>query len=113
MNTPVTLSSIGNGALVEKFQVELERIIRNIQDPNTTLDERTLEIKIKMKPNDDRSWARTKLEVKSKLAPDMPVETNHFFADDLPVAYEHTPHKQTLVGEVTGFNKVSAIKKAE
>ena len=109
----VTLETIGGGVIPEKFQVEFARILENINDPNTTLEERVITIQVKIKPTYDRTWFRTKIECKSKLAQDSPYETNHFIGLDAkgnPFAYEHTPHKQNPIGELTGFNNVTIMK---
>lgn len=74
---PITLSSIGNGALEEIFQDELQKIMDNIVDPNTKPDAvRELTIKIQLKPDEHRSWGTIDLSAQAKLAPNRKFSTS-------------------------------------
>lgn len=71
--TDVTLETLNNGAAMDLFDLELERVMRNIQDENTKPDAvREITLKISMKPNDDRSLVATAVSCKSKLASTKP-----------------------------------------
>jgi len=70
----VTLETVAQGAAPERFQHEWNRLLENIQDPNTGPEVvREVTIKVKVKPSGDRDSAQVALEVKSKLAPPAPV----------------------------------------
>lgn len=80
MEEIVTLASIGNGALLELFDLELKRVIENIADHNTAAKmERQISIKVRIKPDDDRSIGFAVVEVSSKLAGVKPVSSTLYF----------------------------------
>lgn len=87
-----TLSTIKDNGLEEVFQVELEKVLENIGDLNTkAVKERTIDIKLKFKPTNDRDDIRISFEVKSKLAPYEEQTTSVYIGkeDGTLVAYEH------------------------
>jgi len=50
----VTLSNILNGALEEKFKIEVQKVMENITDPNVKKGAvRTIDIKLQIKPEYD------------------------------------------------------------
>lgn len=66
----VTLDSLGHGAALEMFQYEFERVLDNILDPNTKATTgRSVTLTVNIKPDQDRAFGSTVIEVKSKLAP--------------------------------------------
>ncbi len=89
---PITLSTLKGGALEERFQRELTRVLSNIRDPNTAqASVRSVHIKLTFKPSEDRQFAGVTAQVSSKLAPDKPITTFTLFdrdGDDLVVAVE-------------------------
>jgi len=69
----LTLEGLGGGAVLERFTYELERLLKNIDDPNTKPDAtRTITIKLHFKASEDRSSAVIAVETASKLAPIRP-----------------------------------------
>lgn len=73
----VTLDTIGGGALAEMFAAELNRVIANIDDPNTdTKTKRQITIAVSFSPNRDRDKVKVDLKVGSKLAGIQTVETD-------------------------------------
>ena len=65
---PVTLATLCNGALLERFDVELSRVCENIMDINTDLDTvREIHIKVKIKPDDSRRKAAVAVQITSKM----------------------------------------------
>jgi hypothetical protein len=73
---PITLANLANGAAVEKFGIELQRVLDNIVDPNTKADAvREVILKVKIKPNDKRELGAVSIETGVKLAGDAPYET--------------------------------------
>jgi len=93
---PITLITLGNGAAVEKFQDELQKVLDNIMDPNTKPDEvREVTLKVKIKPDEKRSIGSIFIEAKSKLVADSAFKTMCSFgsAHGKGIAREY---KQTL-----------------
>ncbi len=67
----IELGNIGNGALKEQFNLELEKVIENILDPNTdakTMRSVTVVLKIKPEP-ENREACLLESVASSKLAP--------------------------------------------
>ena len=60
----VTLSllNLKNGAAVEMFDRQLQRVYNNIGDVNTSLKEREITLKVKIKPSKDRSLLAINIE---------------------------------------------------
>lgn len=76
MEEPVTLISLGGGALVELFDIELERVLKNIEDPNTDpKGTRTITMKVTFRPNEERSISDVHIAAASKLASIKPTST--------------------------------------
>jgi hypothetical protein len=72
----VTLDTINGGAVVDLFEEELTKLLKNIADDNTDAGKvRSISIKLSVKPSSDRSKADTKVEVTSRLAPLKPHES--------------------------------------
>jgi hypothetical protein len=66
----VTLETVGNGALLERFGVELEKVLENIADPNTEAEVvREILMKVKIQPDVRRNMVQMRLETSVKLAP--------------------------------------------
>lgn len=99
MTDTITLESLGGGAAGEKFQDELDRVVENIQDPNTEAKaKRSITIKVIFTPTVDRSMGQLHIEASSKLAATIAFETQAFFGqqDGTYVAREHNPNQMTL-----------------
>lgn len=66
----VSFESIGQGAAIERADLELNRVLKNIQDPNTSPKAiREINIKIKIKPSEDRGAGQVEIQATSKIAP--------------------------------------------
>lgn len=79
----INLNTFANGALAEQFNNEMQRIIENIDDPNThAVASRKLTIEISFKPNQRRDGSQVQINAKSKLAPVIPVETTLMIGKD-------------------------------
>lgn len=69
MNAEVTLETIANGALFNQFERELQRVLENIQDPNTKAEaKRGITIKIDFLPNELRENAAILCSVSASIA---------------------------------------------
>ena len=72
----VSLDTLGQGVAIEKFHDELTKVLDNILDPNTPpTAKRQITLTVTFKPDEDRSFAHTRIETSSKLAPTKPVGT--------------------------------------
>ena len=78
------LDELMDGALTERFNYEMERVLQNVFDPNTNPKaKRQIQIVIDIVPNERRDAAEFKVDVKSKVAPPMAVaQTVMLYQDD-------------------------------
>lgn len=84
-NERLTLATLCGGAVQEKIDRALEKVARNILDPNVVADKkRTVTLKISMKPlDDDREDVAVEADVTYSLSPEIGVQTNFFVNKDL------------------------------
>lgn len=72
----VSLATMGNGAVIERADEEIQKVLSNIVDPNTDPTKvREVTIKLTIRPNEDRDVASVHIGVSSKLASATPVHT--------------------------------------
>jgi hypothetical protein len=72
----VNLNNLSNGAAVEMFNRELEKVLENICDPNTSpTTAREITLKVTLKPNEDREVGIVAIASNAKLAPVKSVAT--------------------------------------
>jgi len=65
-----TLPEIGRGAAIERFDMELQRVLDNIQDPNTDPKKaRSVVLKFTITPDEDRGVGKYAIDAQAKLAP--------------------------------------------
>lgn len=75
--TNLTLESIKDGAVKERFARQLRRVLDNIGDPNTDATAtRKLVVTVSLTPNKDRTAADLDTEVDVKLAPPKTIESS-------------------------------------
>ncbi|MGP9043369.1 replication terminator protein [Cytobacillus kochii] len=68
-NIDFPLSELANGAIQEKLDHELEKVFKNIHDPNTKAeDKRTITIKIEFVPDENRQTVKVSSNISLKLA---------------------------------------------
>jgi hypothetical protein len=68
------LDELMDGALTERFNREMERVLQNVFDPNTDPKaKRQIQIIIEIKPNEARDRAEFKVDLKTKIAPPVPM----------------------------------------
>ncbi len=76
----VELHTIQNGAIIDLFDEELSKVLANIEDENTVPNaERSITIKITLKPDKTRRTGEVKAQVSSTLAKVKPAESFLFF----------------------------------
>lgn len=84
MEKMFNLEEFAGGALSEKVNAEIERVLKNISDPNTDPKKaRKITINVTLKPNLERNAAAVIVDTKSTLAPSIPMETNIMIDKDL------------------------------
>ncbi len=97
----ITLTNLGGGAAIEKFQEELEKVIKNILDPNTDPKaKREVNLKVIIQPNAERNWVAIKIEALAKVAPNVAYATRAFVGIDRDskraVACEDNPNQLSI-----------------
>lgn len=72
----ISLDEFCGGQVLEKFQLAMSDITRNIMDPNTDPEKnRTLTIKLTFKPSKSRTSIKTTIQTNVSLAPPLADET--------------------------------------
>lgn len=79
-----SILQMARGAISERTDYEMARIIDNILDPNTkATGKRKLTITLEFTPDDDRQTIGVACTAKSTLMPTNPVSTALFLTDDM------------------------------
>jgi hypothetical protein len=77
------LDELMDGALTERFNMAMERVLQNVFDPNTDPKaKREITISIQIQPNEKRTAAGFKVDVKCKTAPPVAMEQTCFLWQD-------------------------------
>jgi hypothetical protein len=72
----INLSSFADGAVAERFNAELQKILENIADPNTDAAKvRKLTLTLSFKADEKRDIVVTSVQAKSALSPAKHIET--------------------------------------
>ena len=80
----LTLANLGEGAAVELFEAELEKVSKNILDPNTEAKApRSITLKVSFKPDENRDLATVDVSVGAKLAGSKSFLTKVVFGKDV------------------------------
>ncbi|MFZ0578205.1 MAG: replication terminator protein [Psychrobacillus psychrotolerans] len=97
MKQIIDLNTFASGALSEKVNIEIQKVLDNIADPNTDHKKaRKVTVSITLKANEKRNLANVIVDTKSTLVPAVGVET------ELIIDY-------TTDGQVTGAELKSGI----
>lgn len=95
----VSLDTLKAGAVIQLFDEELGRVLENIMDPNTEPEVvREVTLKIRIKPDRDRTTAAVSIIPSVKLAPAVALGTRMFFGKQGGrfLAFEHDPQQLRL-----------------
>lgn len=66
----VDIGTLSNGASMERANLELAKVLENIQDINTSpTAKRSVTIKFEIKPSENRDMGEVTIQATSKLAP--------------------------------------------
>lgn len=80
----VGLQDIVGGQLQEKFNRAFEKIVENLQDPNTSFKvKRGIDIKLGFTQNENRDDVNVSVVVSEKLAPQQDMSTSFYIGKDL------------------------------
>ena len=98
----LTMATLCGGAVQEKVNRALEKVARNILDPNTEAGKkRTITLKITLKPDeDDREDVEVSADVTYQLASETGVRTQFFVNQDLQTG--KVTVMEHLKGEIRG-----------
>jgi hypothetical protein len=106
----LTLSTLADGAALELFQAELDRVLRNIQDPNTDAKPtRKITLEVSFHPDEAREVGEVKVKVSARLAGSKGAKTRVFFGRHKGqlVATEYNPTQAGLFDEKVELKDVS------
>ena len=113
----VSLNNLGEGAAVELFDLELHRVLDNIQDVNTkATTKRVITLKVTIQPDEDRNFGVTEIACISKLAAVKPYPTQLVFGQESPgkfVATEYNPKQSDLFPQPKPGENVVKMKEAK
>ena len=80
----IKLEDLKGGALQEQFAKSFEKVVENLQNPNTPYKNvREITIKLKFFQNEKRDDVKVDIQVAEKLAPQAPMETSFTIGTDL------------------------------
>lgn len=80
----VNLEAFAGGALQEKFDDAMKKVLENLMDPNTPWkNKRKIAVEISFEQNEDRDDASVNVSVVTKLAPIKPIGTRMSIGKDL------------------------------
>jgi hypothetical protein len=105
----VTLTTLADGAAVELFQSELDRVLRNIQDPNTDAKAvRKVTLEVTFVPDEQREVGEVRVRAAAKLAGLKGANTRVFFGRHKGqlVATEFNPKQAGLFDEKVELREV-------
>jgi hypothetical protein len=98
----IDLNTLNSGAVLDLFAVEWQKLLDNINDPNTKPNAvRKLKIEIAVKPAEDRRNAESSVSVTTNLASIMPHKSSIVIGveDGKVMAYTFDPRQQSLDSE--------------
>lgn len=80
----VNLEEFAGGALQEKFDDAIEKVLSNLMDPNTPWkNKRKISIEVTFEQNEDRNDTSVNVSVVPKLAPVKPIATRMTIGKDI------------------------------
>lgn len=103
----IELKELVGGALQEQFAKSFEKVVENLQNPNTPYkNTREITIKLKFTQNEHRDDVNVGILVSEKLAAQSPMETRFAIGKDLETGEVYAKeYGKQVVGQMT-FNDV-------
>lgn len=94
----VSLANLARGAAHEKFDIELQKAIDNIMDPNFGAGPRKVFLEVIIRPAENKMTAEVTVNAHSKLVQPLPVATRFYLGrpGGLPTALEHRIEQQNM-----------------
>jgi hypothetical protein len=97
---PINFATINDGALIEAFEIELQKVLVNIADANTPATAtRSLTLQLVLKPHADRVVILSEVHCKSSLAPIEKHEAKIYLGKSTEgdlVAFDGDPRQMSL-----------------
>ncbi len=79
----INIGNVCDGAALESFDTALQKVLANINDPNTSATKtRTITLTISITPKEDRTQLNTKFSCTTSVAAPIPSESRMFVAKD-------------------------------
>lgn len=79
----INLNNFAEGAVAERFNMELQNVLNNLADPNTDAKKaRKLTLTLTIKGNEKRDIANVDIQTKISLVPAKPIETQMIIGHD-------------------------------
>jgi len=79
----INLSNLANGSVAERIDIEIQKVLENIADPNTDARKaRKLTVTLTLKADEKRDVAHVSVATKSTLAPAKSIETKFIMDRD-------------------------------
>jgi hypothetical protein len=106
----LTLENLCGGAALELFQSELDKVLRNIQDPNTDAKAvRKVTLEVIFAPDDEREVGAVSVKASTKLSGLKAAKSQVYFGrhEGRLVATEWNPKQQGLFDEKPNLRAVS------
>lgn len=111
----VKLETLGNGAISERFDDELVKVLENIGDVNTDpAATREVVLVVKIKPDLERETASVVIESRAKLAPTRGVSTVFYMGkhpDGRLRAVEYDPKQGKLAFDTSKLERIDGGSK--
>ena len=114
MSDYTSILQMARGAIQERTDYEMARILENIVDPNTkSTGPRKLVLTMIFRPDDERQIVDVTVSAKSTLQPTSPVKTSLYITEDTAVELvPNIPGQLNLNGEEEGVAPVLRVIKS-
>lgn len=110
----VELKELVGGALQEQFGKAFERVVENLQNPNTPYkNSREITIKLKFTQNEQRDDVKCGISVTEKLAAQSPMETSFAIGKDLTTGELYAEEYGKQIRGQISMNEVQHEERAE
>lgn len=100
----MSVVNVKGGAAIELIDLEIDKVLRNIEDPNASGKKRKVIFELEFDPNEDRTVINIAINIKSVLAGPEPVKlaaTISTVEGNRPVAKELDKQQNLFTGSVS------------
>ena len=103
---PISLENLADGAAIERFDIELAKVLRAMADPNTAVKKHEVSLKVSLTPNDNDDFIKIDIEVHGKPAPPRGLTTTALLGrGPMPMAHELAPKQAPLFDNVKDLER--------